>query len=554
VEVVRGKFATGSAQFFLVRRRRTLHFEQMKLSFLIRLFAGSVLVARTFAAEPITAGTSSKAEHILVIVWDGMRPDFIAPQYTPTLYQLAREGVFFKNHHPVYISSTEVNGTALATGMYPNHSGIMANSDYRPEIGWLGPAGTESVDAIRRGDLLTDGHYLAVPTLAEILQQGGHRTAVAGTKPVVLLHDRSLKRTSPVAISSVNLYKGRAIPSAALDALVKVNDDKQFPGTNTHPNTAQDAWTTKALTHGLWKKGVPKLSVLWLSEPDSSQHETGPGSDTSISALESVDKRLADVLKALEEKKVRDKTDIFIVSDHGFSTIQRGPNIADTLKKAKFKATRKFEDPEPGDVMVVGLGGSVLFYVIEQDEEVIRKLVEFLQASDFAGVIFSRLPLDGTFPLSQVRIDTDKTEPDVVVSLRWSADKNEFGTPGLLLGDEGKKGKGTHGSLSRFDMHNTLVAAGPDLRHGFISELPSGNADLVPTILWILGIQPPQRMDGRILTEALEGHPAGAPKAEQKTIEASTEDGLFRWRQYLKFSTVGESIYFDEGNGEAVRK
>jgi arylsulfatase A-like enzyme len=267
-----------------------------------------------------------------------------------------------------------------------------------------------------------------------------------------------------------------------------------------------------------------------------------------------VDKRLADVLKALEEKKVRDKTDIFIVSDHGFSTIQRGPNIADTLKKAKFKATRKFEDPEPGDVMVVGLGGSVLFYVIEQDEEVIRKLVEFLQASDFAGVIFSRLPLDGTFPLSQVRIDTDKTEPDVVVSLRWSADKNEFGTPGLVLGDEGKKGKGTHASLSRFDMHNTLVAAGPDLRRGFISELPSGNADLVPTILWILGIEPPQRMDGRILTEALEGHSAGAPKAEQKTIEATTEHGLFRWRQVLKFSTVGEAIYFDEGNGEARRK
>jgi hypothetical protein len=211
VKVVRGKFVTGSAQFFLVRRRRTLQVEQMKLSFLIRLFAGSVLLARTFAAEPITAGTSSKAEHILVIVWDGMRPDFIAPQYTPTLYQLAREGVFFKNHHPVYISSTEVNGTALATGMYPNHSGIMANSDYLPEIGWLGPAGTESVDAIRRGDLLTDGHYLAVPTLAEILQQAGHRTAVAGTKPVVLLHDRSLKRTSSVALSSVNLT-GRSRP------------------------------------------------------------------------------------------------------------------------------------------------------------------------------------------------------------------------------------------------------------------------------------------------------------------------------------------------------
>src|SRR6185295_13531468 len=84
------------------------------------------------------------AEHVVVLVWDGMRPDFIRPQYTPTLYQLARDGVCFQNHHALYISSTEVNGTGLATGVQPDRSGIMANSDYRPEIGWSGPTGTES--------------------------------------------------------------------------------------------------------------------------------------------------------------------------------------------------------------------------------------------------------------------------------------------------------------------------------------------------------------------------------------------------------------------------
>src|SRR4051812_18011997 len=75
------------------------------------------------------------AEHVVVVVWDGMRPDFISQQYTPNLYWLATNGVFFKNHHPVYISTTEVNGTAIATGDYPAHNGIIANLDYRPEIG-----------------------------------------------------------------------------------------------------------------------------------------------------------------------------------------------------------------------------------------------------------------------------------------------------------------------------------------------------------------------------------------------------------------------------------
>src|SRR6267142_2658269 len=133
------------------------------------------------------AAQKGKAEHVVVVVWDGMRPDFISPQYSPTLYQLATNGVFFKNHHPLYISSTEVNGTGLATGVYPNRSGIMANSDYRPEIGWLGPQGTESMDAVRRGDFISGGNYIAVPTVAETLQQAGFPTVIAGTKAVALL-------------------------------------------------------------------------------------------------------------------------------------------------------------------------------------------------------------------------------------------------------------------------------------------------------------------------------------------------------------------------------
>ena len=66
-----------------------------------------------------------------------------------------------------------------------------------------------------------------------------------------------------------------------------------------------------------------------------------------------------------------------------------------------------------------------------------------------------------------------------------------------------KAGEGTHATLSRFDMHNTLIAAGPDFRRGEIVDLPSGNVDLAPTILRILGITSPQQIDGRILSEAM---------------------------------------------------
>ena len=40
-----------------------------------------------------------RAEHVVVVVCDGLRPDAINEKNTPILYQLAKEGVFFENHH-----------------------------------------------------------------------------------------------------------------------------------------------------------------------------------------------------------------------------------------------------------------------------------------------------------------------------------------------------------------------------------------------------------------------------------------------------------------------
>jgi arylsulfatase A-like enzyme len=160
--------------------------------------------------------------------------------------------------------------------------------------------------------------------------------------------------------------------------------------------------------------------------------------------------------------------------------------------------------------------------------------------------------MKGTFPLSTVHLDSPGA-PDLAVSLKWSDARNAFGAPGELTYDGGKK-LGGHGSLSPFDMHNTLIAAGPDLRVGFKNEMPSGNLDLAPTIVWILGLRPSNKMDGRILAEALVHPPFAAPKAKTKTLEATRDLGSVRWHQYLKQSTVSGTTYFEEGNGAAVKK
>lgn len=80
----------------------------------------------------------------------------------------------------------------------------------------------------------------------------------------------------------------------------------------------------------------------------------------------------------------------------------------------------------------------------------------------------------------------------------------------------GKRGAGTHASLSRFDMHNTLVANGPSFRRGYLDQFPSGNADVTSTILALLGLR--------------------------------------EWKQYLKTTTFGGGLYIDEGSGQSTQK
>ena len=520
---------------------------------LLRAAAILMLLAATrlMAAQ---AGGARPAKHVVLVVWDGMRPDFVTPQLCPTLYGLATNGVFFRSHHPAFISSTEVNGAALATGTHPGRNGILANTEYDPEISIQSSHATEGTDAVRRGDMMTGGHYIMAPTVAELLHLQNIPTIVAGSKPVALFHDRSKVKNTPTEKESVTVYEGKTIPRSLVESLNKANDDKPFQTNITYPNTAQDNWTTHALTRVLWKKGVPKYTLLWLSDPDKSQHESGVGAPTALAGIESSDKNLAEVIKTLKEKGVWEKTDLMVVSDHGFSTINRTPEVSDILKKAGFKAHKKFEDPESGDVLVVGVGGSVLLYVVDHEEAVIRRLVDFLQTTDFTGVIFSQVPVEGTFPFEAVGYSKTNGSPDLILSLRWSAETNSFGAPGMMTTMGGTVGKGSHASLSRFDMNNTLVAHGPNFKRGAISDLPSGNIDVAPTILHLLGVTPPTTMDGRILHEALVHSTVRPPAPKIEKLEASRALGLFRWEQYLQFSTMGTTRYFDEGNGQPSRR
>jgi arylsulfatase A-like enzyme len=502
---------------------------------LIRLFL-AIFFSSCAAAFAITPN-----KHVLVVVWDGMRPDFVTEQNTPALWKLAKRGVVFRNNHAVYPSATNVNGTALMTGDYPGHNGLIANHDYRPEIDEKKSIEVETQRAVQKGDEISGGKYVAAPTIAQLVRSAGGSTAIAAAKTVGLLLDRQ------VAVDrdkkSVALFAGETLPPNLLPTLLSALGP--FP----RKHLEQGPWTTKALTDCFWKNDVPNFSVLWLGEPDLTQHETAPGAPEALAAIKTSDNDLASALAALDRHHIFDSTDVFVVSDHGFSTIERAVDMRKILTDAKFDAVTEFvTEPKPGQVMIVGNGGTVLFYVIDHDAAVIRRLVELLQQTDFAGVIFTREPMEGTFTFDKAGIDNAHA-PDVEMSFGWNDKPNQFGIPGMIDADwQRAASHGTHATLSKFDLHNTLIVAGPDFKNGLTSELPSGNVDIAPTITKILGIDNAPRMDGRILSEAMASNES-APKSETETIEATRNFSSGSWRQTLKISRVGSTIYLDEGNG-----
>src|SRR6266581_2782275 len=270
-----------------------------------RIFSLLFLIVWSSAAAVVPA---KPERHVVVVVWDGMRPDLVSEQNTPMLWKLAREGVTFRNQHAVYPSATMVNGTAMVTGVYPGRNGITANHVYRPDIDPHHAVDVELSPVVNKGDDLSGGKYISVPTVAELVQHAGGGTVIAAAKTVVLLLDRKAG-TNPGdgtgsendsgtgrAKRSLTLFAGKSLPADVLSSI------SEKLGTFPSAHLQQDIWTTKALTDVLWKDGLPALSVLWLGEPDLTQHESAPGAPAALAAIKSADENLAAVLAALDQR------------------------------------------------------------------------------------------------------------------------------------------------------------------------------------------------------------------------------------------------------------
>ncbi|MFC4453829.1 alkaline phosphatase family protein [Deinococcus sonorensis] len=179
----------------------------------------------------------------------------------------------------------------------------------------------------------------------------------------------------------------------------------------------------------------------------------------------------------------------------------------------------------PANAFVIAAnGGSDYLYSPAHDPALVAKAVRFLQSREEYGAIFvddryGKLP--GTFPMSQVRLENASgRNPDIMVSFNFNADAKVQGFPGTEY-ESAQNNRGMHGSFGPTDVHNTLVASGPNFRSGFATTTPSGNVDVAPTVAAIFGVALP-KADGRVLLEALKGNEALKLSVTARTVAPET--------------------------------
>src|SRR6476469_6726068 len=116
----------------------------------------------------------------LVIVVDGLRPDYVTPDVMPRLTALGQRGIVFNAHHSVFPTVTRVNASSFVTGVYPEAHGLMGNTIYVPRANATGTLDTgkrENLEDVERAE----GRLLTSPTLSELLRPAGKSLLVVSS-------------------------------------------------------------------------------------------------------------------------------------------------------------------------------------------------------------------------------------------------------------------------------------------------------------------------------------------------------------------------------------
>ena len=226
--------------------------------------AGLVLVAAGYGIPTAAAQKASTAPfepigrdgHVLIVVVDGLRPDLISPEVTPTLTRLVEEGAATLDAETVQPSHTLPAITSMLTGLRPQTHGVTWNS-YEPDRGL--------VDAT---------------TIFDVAHRAGLRTAFIAGK-IKLRH-----AAPPGAVNELAIFN-RPDSLVTIDARNCLVDEQ------------------------------PNLMLVHLAGVDRAGHRFGWRQDKQEEALRVADVSLGSLISIIDRGGLRGPSIVIVTADHG---------------------------------------------------------------------------------------------------------------------------------------------------------------------------------------------------------------------------------------------
>jgi predicted AlkP superfamily pyrophosphatase or phosphodiesterase len=453
------------------------------------LFVAALLVGLGFAVgrcggEPRSAAPpprSPATRALLVISIDGLRHDYLddTTHAIPNLRRLRAEGASARTMRGVWPTVTYPAHTTLVTGVTPARHGIVNNVVFDPfeknEGGWYWYAAE-----------------LRVPTLWDVATAAGIDVANA-TWPVTV--GARIRYNVPQYWRARNPEDEQLLKELGTPGLY-AEVARAAPGPGEHRS---DRARVDAALYLLRNKR-PGLTLVYLADLDTVQHDRGPMSPEMWRVLERTDGFVGELVSAAAKEQPR--LAVAIVSDHGFVPVDTDvrPNVA-LRREGILQAVTRSKDGRTEDVLSAyeavtwkAGGSAAIMGRNRRDEPTASRVKALFQAlaADPANRIASvidgeRVEREGGFPGALVVL---QAAPGALFSERFD--------PPMVAPSHYR---GMHGySPDVPEMGSGFVLWGDGIRAADLGEVAM--IDVAPTLATLIGVSLPEA-EGKPLTSAL---------------------------------------------------
>jgi phosphonoacetate hydrolase len=480
------------------------------------------------------------AAKVVVVVFDGLRPDMVTPERMPRLASFAGDSLWFREARSVFPSMTRVATSSIATGAPPSAHGVVGNSFYFPEVSREFVFDTSRPDDIALAEAVLGSSLLTAETFADRLAANGRMLAVVHTGSA-----GSAYAINPRAAAnrhwtfSIMGEASTRTPQAVQDMVERFGP---LPA-RTLPRFDEIDYAARVFAEHVLPEIDPDVALIWFNEPDTSFHYRCLGSHDTRQVMLHADAAFGRILDAIRMRADSDEIAILVASDHGQISSNGVTAMSDLLTSAGHPASMASKREINGAKVVLTGGNMGEIRVLDGDLDRRDAIARWLMTRDEIGMVFTASKHDvagaveGTFSTRVVGLDHPRA-PDLVYVLRSSADADPFGLPGLGLITDGDVplGGGMHGGLHRQELNTVLLLGGAAASgETGTSAAPCGIVDIAPTILDLLGLAAGPVMRGVSLV---------AREARTAEMVVETHDASYgTFSQQLSVARRGQHVF-----------